>query len=151
MSLSISASELREDSPRLRYINQEYSIAIREIDRRIKNAASVEECQIIYEPKLIYAAYDMSNKDCQALIFSKIIKELEDNQFDIMLEGSGDDLQFIISWKLDCSLSEIDKCKKILVSRHTKILQAHLLCNQRKNQRMHQINNSRQNKIKLVF
>lgn len=127
MSISVSADTLREQSRKIKYINRQYDIAITTIDTAIKKAAAVDESEIIYSPLILYDKTELSHKDCQALIFDKIIKELEKNKYVVMLDGNpqDDDLVFIISWHLDCSSSQIIKCRNSVFSHHKEIIDAH--------------------------
>ncbi len=127
MSISVSADTLREQSRKIKYINRQYAIAITAIDTAIKKAAAIDECEIIYSPLMLYDKTELSHEDCQALIFDKIIKELKINKYDVMLDGSpqNDDFIFIISWHLDCSSSQIIKCRNSVFSHHKEIINAH--------------------------
>lgn len=127
MSISVSADTLREQSRKIKYINRQYDIAICAIDTAIKKAAAIDESEIIYSPLMLYDKTELSHEDCQALIFDKIIKELEKNKYIVILDGNpqDDDLVFIISWHLDCSSSQIIKCRNSVFSHHKEIIDAH--------------------------
>lgn len=124
--LTVSASTLQKKSPRIIALKKEIKSILYQINRKILEASRLDLCDVRFSPLLHFSIPGLSNQDSQNIIFGQIIEELEEKEFDVSIDGTGDNVEFVISWDVSCGKKEINKYHSLILAHHKNFKDAQL-------------------------
>ena len=109
--MNITASQVKQSCTTALLLEQQITTILKTFQAEITESSKNGLTSVQINVPTNFSLGDMNNKTAQTIIYARLIKELEEREFNVKITMSTSSVTYIISWVADSDSSDLNQMR----------------------------------------